>query len=178
MAMRVWIFLSDLTLFPLQALPEAANSVQFQFTRSFQTDVKMPWGGGINYHRQPYLFTLTWKEPGHPASLDAEGRIQVPKHRNLLLFESPAVTQVADTIQYDPEDFTGDCRPLQSGWRAREIPQQWNPTPILLSRSTWAKTYSCRETKLCGDVGCVCAFSSHFQKTPLVGLKKLQLARA
>lgn len=144
MVMRVWIFLCDLTLFPLQALPEAANSVQFQFTWSFQTDVKTPWGGGINYHRQPYLFALTWKEPGHPASLDAEGRIPVPKHRSLLPFENPAVTQVADMIQYDPEDFTGDCRPSQSGWRARRDTTAMKSHPYLIDG--WAEVLGPRPT--------------------------------
>lgn len=177
MVMRVWIFLCDLTLFPLQALPEAANSVQFQFTWSFQTDVKTPWEGGINYHQQPYLLALTWKEPGHPASLDAEGRIQVPKHRSLLPFESPGG-------RYDPVWFRRFHRRLQTFAKWLESKKRYHSSEIpplphrWLSRSTWAKTYSCRKTKVCGDVGGVCAFSSHFQKTPLVGLKKLQLTRA
>lgn len=63
--------LCDLTLSPVQALPEAANSVKFQLTRSFQTDVTAPWRGGINHHPHSYLLALLWKEPSHP-TLDAE----------------------------------------------------------------------------------------------------------
>lgn len=178
---------SDLPLFPLCALPEATNSAKFQIPRSFQTDDKMPGRVGINYQQQSYLFLLAVEGAVTQLSLDAEGRIQLPKQRCLLLFGSPAVAQrcvwdgwydlgghLIPTISQETLDLS-----KVDGEHERDPSNEIPPRLV----DGWAEVLGAGPTvterqNFGGALGEGRAFSSHFKKTPLVGLKKLQLARA
>lgn len=134
----------------------------------------------------PISFYWLWKEPSHP-TLDAEGRILLPKHRCPLLFESFAVSQIC--VWDGRYDLGGHMIPVilqeipdlskvageHERYPSKEIPPHlidgWaevlGPGPTVTERQNFW-----------GALGVGRAFSSHFKKTPLVGLKKLQLARA
>lgn len=120
-------------------------------------------------------------------SLDAEGRIQLLKHRCLLLFESPMVTQIC--VWDGRYDLGGHMIPMISqetpdlpkvaGEHERDPSNEIPPHLV----DGWAKVLGpgltvTERQNFWGALGEGRAFSSHFKKTPLVGLKKLQLARA
>jgi len=120
-------------------------------------------------------------------SLDAEGRIQLLKRRRLLLFESPVVTQIR--VWDGRYDLVGHIIPMISqetpdlskvaGEHERDLSNAIPPCLIGgLAEVLGPGPRVTERQNFRGVLGEGRVFSSHFKKTPLAGLKKLQLARA